>query len=74
MRILRETSKLWGNGYRRYYFDNGVRVSESYANWLLKSHYWEDMGQERIQSGWVKQWNIGPIDDSFYDRLDSSYI
>jgi hypothetical protein len=75
MRILRETSVRWGNGYRRYYFDGGVRVSEAYASWLLKNHLWEDMDPAKEVSGrWVKEWNIGPMDPAFYARLNPSYI
>lgn len=60
MRILRETSKLWGNGYKRYYFENGIRIPESYADYLLKAHFWEPLDQQKVQGGWVKEWNIGP--------------
>jgi hypothetical protein len=75
MRILRETSVRWGNGYRRYYFDGGVRVSEAYASWLLKNHLWEDMDPAKEVNGrWVKEWNIGPMDPAFYARLNPSYI
>lgn len=74
MRILRETSKRWGNGYKRYYFDNGVRVSEAYATWVLKAHCWEPLDQKQVQGGWIKEWNIGPIDTAFYDRLNPVYI
>lgn len=74
MNVLRETSKLWGVTYKRYYFYNGERVSEAYATWLLKSHLWEGLEQRRVQGGWIKEWNIGPIDTAFYDRLDPVYI
>lgn len=74
MSVLRETSKQWGNLYKRYYFLNGERVSEAYANWVLKSHLWEDMPQKKVQGGWVKEWNIGPIDPTFYDRLKPEYL
>lgn len=75
MRILRETSVRWGNGYRRYYFDNGTRVPEAYATWLLKAHVWEEMDPAKDVNGrWIKEWNIGPQDPAFYSRLDPAYI
>ena len=67
---LTETGKLWGNFYNRYYFLDGRRITESYANLILKEHAYEDLGQERIQSGWRKTWNIGPRLDSMYDLYD----
>jgi hypothetical protein len=61
---LTETGKVWGNLYKRYYFLNGTRITESHANYLLKNHFWEEASYKNIQSGWRKSWNIGPHLDS----------
>ena len=63
MRLI-ETSVKWGNGYNRYYFLNGKRISESYATYILKHHCYEKEPQERIETGWRLAWNIGPRIDA----------
>jgi hypothetical protein len=63
MRILRETSVMWGNIARNYYFENGRRIPAAYATWILKNHFWEAMDSARqINGRWIKEWNIGPRD------------
>ena len=57
---LTETAKLWGNSYRKRYYLDGARISESYASIVFDDHHHEEIGYERIQSGWRTSWNIGP--------------
>jgi hypothetical protein len=69
--LLRETSTQWGNIYKNRYYLDGVRISESYASVILKTHYWEGFPTERGDDGtWRKEWNIGPrMSDSEIDMM-----
>ena len=71
--ILKETQTQWGNLYKRRYFLNGKRISESYANIILRDHMYEDLDFGKDSSGnWYKTWGIGPKADmpSLYDHPD----
>jgi len=58
---LKETQVKWGNGYVRYYFLNGKRISESHANRILDIHMSEQIESGRHGScGWYTLFNIGP--------------
>lgn len=64
---LTETSSLWGNLYRRRYYLNGRRISESHAGFILKNHAWEDDGFDRAGGIHRSHWNVGP-------RLDAQSL
>ena len=70
---LKETQTKWGNLYRRYYFLNGRRISEAYANYLLKRHAHETLESGNNGKGqWVTVWNLGPCLDAMYDLYDET--
>ena len=61
---LTETSTLWGTLYRRRYYLNGRRITESHADYILKNHAWEDDGSDRDGVTHRTHWNIGPRIDA----------
>lgn len=71
--LLRETQSKWGNLYKRRYFLNGKRISESLANYYLKQHAYEQLESGKDGNGnWVIVWNIGPRLDTMHDLYDDT--
>lgn len=71
---LKETQSRWGNLYRKRYFLDGTRISESYADWLLKHHAWEQIESGKDASGnWFTLWDIGPSMESIEAIQDIAY-
>ena len=71
---LTEVSTLWGTSYRRRYYLDGRRISESQASYILKHHMWEDDGFDRDGATHRSHWNIGPRHDAPLATYDERII